>query len=139
MDTAFEAKLELKDNSLLLQLSGRYDRLRLLQVIMEVGRQCEQTGCRSVLADARQHVGGIEVMELHQIGELIARELPRGSHVALVASPGRLAMDRFLETVAVNRGVLFRLFTELEDAQRWLQRTSSRSVARDAGPNMSLT
>ncbi len=139
MNAAFEAEIELRDHYLFVQLLGQYDRLRLLQVIMEVGRQCEQTGCRRVLVDARQHVGEIQVMELHQIGELIARELPRGSYVALVASPGRLAMDRFLETVAVNRGVLFRLFTKHEDAQEWLQQASFKPASAEVSANVSLS
>jgi len=126
---ALEINLESKEDCVFLRLSGQYDLPRLVQLITEVGKLCRETGCRRILADARGHVGEIAVMELHQIGELIAREIPRGSLVAVVVSEGRLTMDRFLETVAVNRGVPFHLFTDLESANLWLEGATSRPAA----------
>ncbi len=120
MVAAYEGVLELQDSNIHLQLRGKYDLSRLSHTIEEVGRLCRETGCRRILADARKHVGGIGVLDLHEIGEMIAREIPRGYRVAVVVSEGRLEMDRFLETVALNRGVLFKLFTRTDEAESWL-------------------
>lgn len=109
-------------------LRGRYNLQRLRQAIKEVGRRCRESHCRRVLADAREHVGGIDILDLHQIGEQISRELPRGSVVAVVVSVSRLEMDRHLETVAVNRGVLLRLFTDTEEARFWLEHPGWKPV-----------
>ncbi len=107
---------------LLLLLRGNYDSRRLRQAIKEVGKCCRQKQYRRVLADAREHVGGIDLLDLHEFGEQISHDLPRGSVVAVVVCGSRLAMDRHLETVAVNRGVSFRLFTDFEEARLWLGR-----------------
>jgi hypothetical protein len=126
MSVTYEGVLELREGSIVLQLRGKYDLLRLSRTIEEVGRLCRETGCRRILADARKHAGGIGVLDMHEIGEMISREIPRGYRVAVVVSEGRLEMDRFLETVALNRGVLFRLFTRTDEAEAWL--TSLRAV-----------
>lgn len=120
MAANLEAILESRDNTIVLTLRGRYDLTRLRQVIREVGKRCRETDCRRVLADARGHVGGIDILDLHLIGEMISREIPRGCRVAVVVSKARLAMDRHLETVAVNRGVPFLLFTKTDEARYWL-------------------
>lgn len=120
MHPKLEVVLEARDAFLVLELRGKYNFSTLRKTIEEVGRRCRETGCRCILADARGHVGGIGLLDQQHIGEKIAREIPRGYHVAVVVSEARLAMDRHLETVAVNRGVPFRLFTDLEEANRWL-------------------
>ena len=120
MNSNHEIVLESNNKEVLLQLRGTYNLPLLQRAIREVGKCCRQTGYRRVLADARDHLGAIDVVDLHQIGELISREIPGGCRVAVVVSIARLAMDRYLETVAVNRGVSFRLFTDMEDANQWL-------------------
>lgn len=111
-----------------IQLRGKYNLHRLRQAIKEVGRRCRELHCRRVLADARAHVGEIDVLDLHQIGEQVSRELPRGSVVAVIVSVSRLEMDRHLETVAVNRGLSLRLFTDTDDARLWLEQPRWKPV-----------
>lgn len=126
---AHEINLESKEDCVNLRLFGQYDLPRLIRTITEAGKLCRETGCKRILADARGHLGEIAVMDLHQIGELIAREIPRGILVAVVVSEARVTMDHFLETVAVNRGVPFRLFTDIENANLLLKSATSRPAA----------
>ena len=132
MRMSLKVTLELKKDTLFLNLRGTFDMPLLRHTIQEVGRQCRQSGCRQILADARAHVGGISTLELHQIGEMISREIPRGYRVAVVVNTKRLPMDRHLETVAVNRGVPFRLFTSIEEANLWLRCSGMVAVKPDA-------
>src|SRR5512141_1527180 len=129
MNFSHEVILESNDNEVLVHLRGTYSLALLRRAIKEVGRCCRQSGCRRVFADARGHVGEIDVLELHQIGEIISREIPGGCRVAVVVSEARLGMDRHLETVAVNRGVSLRLFTDCDDASRGLKKP--RPAARN--------
>jgi hypothetical protein len=125
MKKSLEITLESCGATLVLQLRGKYDLPLLRAAIKEAGRRCRQTGCCGILADARGHVGGIDILDLHQIGEMISREIPRGHRVAVVVSEARLEMDRHLENVAVNRGVPFRLFTDIDAARTWLNSVST--------------
>lgn len=128
MNISHEVILETNNNEVLLHLRGVYNLSLLNHAIKEVGSCCRQTGYRRVLADARGHLGGIDILELHQIGELISREIPGGCRVAVVVSKARLAMDRHLETVAVNRGVSLRLFTDMDDADLWLKKSKAAAT-----------
>jgi hypothetical protein len=120
MTRSLEITLESNGAHIVLQLRGKYDLSLLRHTIKEIGVRSRETGSRCILADAHADPGGIGLLDLHQIGELIAREIPRGCRVAVVVSKARLEMDRHLETVAVNRGVSLRLFTDIEEARHWL-------------------
>ena len=130
MDFTHGIVLESGNGEVLLQLRGMYNLSLLRHAVEEVGKCCRHTGYRRVLADARHHVGGIDVLDLHQIGEMISREIPGGCRVAVVVSEASLGMDRHLETVAVNRGVSLRLFTDCDDASRWLKKPRPAALSQ---------
>jgi len=81
-----------------------------------------------VLVDGRTVVGKVEEMERYHYGEYLARKVfelvSKGTcptpHLAYVLLPPISDPGRFGETVAVNRGVIHRVFEEIEDAQNWL-------------------
>jgi len=82
-----------------------------------------------VLVDARRVTGYIDTLDRFQYGEFIAaqaRSLPaRGvlpmPRFAYVLAADVIDPQRVGETAAVNRGMLTRAFTDLDEALNWLR------------------
>ena len=83
---------------------------------------------RIVLMDARDVAGHIKPLERFCYGEFVAKEtssLPgRGvfpiPRFAYVLAPDVIDPQRMGETAAVNRGMLVKAFTDLQEALNWL-------------------
>ena len=77
-------------------------------------------GIRKVLVDARALQGEISILERFALGEDVAA-LTRGRiAIAIVDLPERVWPDRFVETVAANRGALIKVTTDYTEALAWL-------------------
>jgi hypothetical protein len=57
------------------------------------------------------------MMEIYHFGG----SWPRSIRVALLVGPGTADDQSFLETVAVNRGIPMKDFTEESEAMKWLE------------------
>jgi len=110
-------------------ITGEYTLEAAKQSINEMLAAVEQHRVGKVLLDGREVAGMMEAMERYRYGEYMARMLedlagesdfsvPRFAYVLRppISDPGR-----FGETVAVNRGVLIRVFEQIEDARIWLE------------------
>jgi hypothetical protein len=73
-----------------------------------------------ILIDCRRMTGRLSIMDRYQVavsGQRMAGKLTR---VALVRQEEGSPLDRFTETVARNRGVNLKLFSEIDEAVAWL-------------------
>jgi len=79
----------------------------------------------TVLIDARQVTGErISTMDRFKVGETFAgiqRGFPFATRVAVLGNEPLVEPGRFGETVAVNRGAVGRVFTDLDEATNWLE------------------
>lgn len=78
----------------------------------------EKYACDKLLADARGQEGTPDINFIYSFGA----SLPREIRCAVLVGKGTGEQHRFLETVAVNRGIPIRDFTEESDAVAWLTR-----------------
>jgi hypothetical protein len=77
-------------------------------------------GVCNILVDARGASGFLSTMTRFDYASHLAKEL-REFRIAFVLPEALRDPDVFGETVAVNRGGRFRLFSTLEEAYQWLE------------------
>ena len=91
----------------------------------DVAAECRARGCYKVLVDSHLE-GQISVTEMFRI----TCELPElgfhGIKMALAEyDPGQHDRNTFGETAASNRGLMLRVFLNVQDAEQWLLSPSS--------------
>ena len=79
---------------------------------------CEQANCRIALIDLRELQVDINTLEVFRAGVDAALASRLGLRLAFVAREETL--DPFFENVVTNRGARVEVFTEMEDAMRWV-------------------
>ena len=82
--------------------------------------ECQRRKCGRALADARQQAGDLSIIDWHELATQLQPNWPRDLYLAIVDRADRLKPDRFLETVARNRGVPVRVFSDMDEAVAWL-------------------
>ncbi len=86
-----------------------------------IGEFCERTNKNKILFDFTGAPTRIYLMERYFLGvESQDFMLYKLTKVAVVARPEQLDPKKFGETVARNRGVNALVFTNVEDAEKWL-------------------
>lgn len=89
-----------------------------VKLLKEAAEICATENCKKILfrfVDMPGKVRTLDRFELGVQGAIILRHVAR---IAVVYR--REEMDKFLETVAVNRGLNIRLFDNMEEALSWL-------------------
>jgi hypothetical protein len=91
---------------------------RLLKLMDEVAEACRETGCGKVLVDLREMPGRISAMDRFQMGVYGSKLFQKLAKVAVVYRKEEI--NRFAETVGMNRGLHARIFSDIEEARAWL-------------------
>jgi hypothetical protein len=81
---------------------------------------CATHKCDKALIDARDLQVNMDTLEMFQAGEDVVSVTSKGLRTAILAREDML--DRFFEDVAVNRGAIVKVFTDLETARDWLEK-----------------
>lgn len=78
-----------------------------------------ETGFTKILVDTTRETSFPSIIQAHGF----ASKLPRGIMFAIIAKKGQPTQERvrFTETVAINRGFMFQLFTSKNEALEWLK------------------
>jgi len=122
---AIKYTLEVKENLLLVKAAGRdgdvSDVIQYGQALIEAA---VQAGCTRVLCDERELEYAIGTLDIYKSASMISKTAPHIARVAIVCDPLFLEDGQFWETVAVNRGLMVRMFTEMEEARDWLESMS---------------
>ena len=101
--------------------TGAVDFAASKQAILEIASQIRQPGEYEVLVDTRGADVLLSIGELYELGVALAEHASlRRSKIGLLAPMSDVDKARFLETVAQNRGVRIRAFTDFEQAITWL-------------------
>jgi hypothetical protein len=82
---------------------------------------CEEERCSSVLFDCRPMTGEMSIVDRYEIGQHGARIVPPGIKIAMLGREDQILPDKFLETVADNRGLILRVFSDENEATEWLK------------------
>ena len=83
---------------------------------------CQERGVFRILMDVRELDVAIDTVRLYETGADLRRLRDAGIRVAFLTTPEKISPDLFYETVARNRGVSARTFTNEETAANWLFR-----------------
>lgn len=79
-------------------------------------------GAERILCDERQLEYRLGTVDTFRAAETIAAMAPRVARVAIVCSPQDFEDGKFWETVAVNRGLHVRVYTDIDKARRWVSK-----------------
>jgi hypothetical protein len=110
---------ELKGNYLYLIISGDYDATDFLSYPKIIREECEEKKIFYVLLNGLLVNGtNISTMERFFLGEEIARVLRSDIKLAVVWPKEHI--DKFAETVAINRGGNIFVVDDMEKAKEWL-------------------
>lgn len=95
--------------------------------IERIARFCNRNNIKHLIVDISQQISDAGTTQMFELGRSVPVVL-KGIKIAIVcqASDGE---TQFGETVAANRGALSRSFTNIEEAQRWLE-------GKDVTPNI---
>jgi hypothetical protein len=86
-----------------------------------------------VLCDELDLEHRLGTFEIFRAAEFLSARVPPAVRISVVCDPRFLADARFWETVAVNRGLRVRVFTDVESAHSWLTAGSSRELMESEG------
>jgi hypothetical protein len=117
---ALNLQLEEKEAYLLATVSGEFDLREAKQRLpefFETVRAYEQGKC---LIDARNLTGRISLMERYEFARFMAEITATKIRIAVVAAERHVWRDRFFETAAVNRGIVLKVTTSVEEGEEWL-------------------
>ena len=92
---------------------------------------CKQHGRSKVLLDCRRMTGRMPVIDRFDVAAYGAGKREQLRRFALLNREDVVLPDNFVRNVAVNRGLDMKVFTDFEEAERWL--TTSSSSKADAG------
>ncbi len=101
--------------------TGTLDFAASKQAILDIASQIKKSGEYEVLIDSRGADATLSIIELYQLGVAMAGHPSlRHSKIGLLGPMSGMDSGYFLETVAQNRGVNIRAFTDFEQAITWL-------------------
>ena len=118
-----EARFEHTPEWLHVHARGAFDLAWLAGFIVKIAATAKTTvpAPRAILIDVRELTGPRpDGMELYDLGVLASRDII-GVPVAFVGSESFIDPRRFGESVARNRGLNLRVFTDLDEAEAWLR------------------
>ena len=81
----------------------------------------QQHNTRRILCDETDLIYKLNVIDNFEAARFIAERVPCVVKVAIVCKPDSFSDAQFWETVAVNRGLLVKMFKDPTEANAWLQ------------------
>jgi hypothetical protein len=114
-----EVTYDLRTRMLVVTASGEYTIDWFIELIGEIARRAVQQQAACILLDVRELNGIVSFVDRYRAGYKAAESwilIP----VAVVGTTPFIDPGRLGETVARNRGVNVKVFTDITDAERWL-------------------
>ncbi len=121
--TVYEQGFRFEDGIVQVHLSGHFpnELLKTKQnVFQPLTDACAEHNCKKVLIDARDLQVEMGTMDLFKAGKDVAALMLNGIRIACLAREDMI--DPFFEDVAINRGAIVSVFTEMDRAREWLAR-----------------
>ena len=109
---------------------GRNSVANVMKYLSDIHDPCMRRNCPVVLIEENLQGPGLGIGSIHNIISQASKNTqPVVTRIAYVDTnkehkPGRM---EFAETVAFNRGVNVRVFSDVDEARRWLESTTTRT------------
>jgi hypothetical protein len=110
-----------KEDYLQITFSGPFSIDAAKRSVDDMVAACRKEHCAKVLFDCRPMTGDLTVLDRFEVGQYGEGTIPQTVKIAMLGRNEQILPDRFFETVARNRGVNLLLFTEVDDALKWLK------------------
>jgi hypothetical protein len=120
-----------KRSYLLVEFFGEFSVEAGKQCVDRMAEACEEQGRSKVLFDCRRISGNMPVMDRFEVVEYGATKLLKLIQLALLNREDVVLPDNFVENVAVNRGMNMKIFTDFDEAELWLSKSTPNKP--DAG------
>ena len=120
-----ELKITDKDTFLLFEYSGPFSALAGKKTVDAMLQECVARGHTRILLDCRGITGDMRVMDRFEVadyGQVLGTSIAK---MAMVTTEAMQEPDGFVENVARNRGVNLTMFTDFDEAVRWLNQEHS--------------
>ncbi|MFH1313943.1 MAG: hypothetical protein ABIJ00_12060 [Candidatus Eisenbacteria bacterium] len=116
-------KISLEGHYLDCRFEGEFGNLaKMIENTLRILKAYRETKCPNALLDFSEISGRIDVFGEHRLALHIARVIPPGTKIAVLAPPHmKDAASGHLENAAVNRAAQLRVFWEREESVKWLR------------------
>jgi hypothetical protein len=119
----YRCTVEARQGYVHLSIRGENTPANVRRILGDIVAACAQHGSSRVLVE--EHLSGpsldtVEVFEIVSEGSTTARSLAQQIAYVDTNPEHDSSLLKFIETVAVNRGVRVRLFTTVREAEAWL-------------------
>jgi hypothetical protein len=102
-------------------VTGKFDFEASRQTLFKILSLIKQPDEYDVLVDTREAEALLSIIDLYELGKALASQtILRKSKICLLVPMKDIDMADFFETVAVNRGVQMKAFTDFEHAISWI-------------------
>jgi hypothetical protein len=126
---ALNFKVEPQTTYLLMTYEGRYEPSLADQITSQVIEACVKNQLPKVLVDIRKVEGQMSTMDRYNLATLAAKKYLdeklagkiQSTRFAWVENHPMVDPKKFGETVATNRGLNIKVFTEVKEALAWLE------------------
>ena len=95
------------------------DVLRYGQSVIE---QAVLHQAKRILVDETELEYRLGTFDVYTSAKSLAEHAPHVAKSAMVVTPAQVTDAKFFETVAVNRGLNVRMFTDMAEAKEWLEK-----------------
>lgn len=111
-----------KEAYVLVEFSGTFSVEAGKRCVDRMDAACEEYDRSKVLLDCRGLTGNMDIFDRFKVTEYGTSQHRHFRRLALLALEEMVLPDRFIENVAVNRGMDLKIFTELDEAEQWLSK-----------------
>ncbi len=117
---SIDVETRIRDGYLLVTVTGRHDLDTEKGLFGRIVGECVANQLSGILFDVRQLEGDIPLVDRYAFGEYLGSQQPHTLRMAFLANDAQFWSDKFMETVAVNRGAQVRTTTDPAEAQAWV-------------------
>ena len=102
-------------------IGGTFNIENAKELFDKILTMCFEHGCSGILLDVRKIEGNLSILDRFEIWRYLAEKRIFDFSVCCVGTGRHLVPDRFLETVARNRGVHVKVTADMDEADQWLR------------------
>ena len=125
----YEVTYDSKRNCIVTRIDGKLDIPVIKEFLAEIARVIAASGCQRILDDLREAELTPSMGEFYIALRLVSEVgIPRTTKSAIVVPEKDWSLYSYLEVVAQHKGQVLRMFTDPEEASRWLMAPSAGLV-----------
>ena len=118
---AIQYTIKTEGDLLVVDTSGFDESLEEVQRYgMEILDACKRGKHTHVLCNEQDLEYRLGTFDTYQYAEFLAEQIPHLGKAAIVCNEKAITDAKFWETVAVNRGLMVRVFKDMDSARLWL-------------------